>query len=292
MNKHKACRAVLGALLFGSIIGAPAAEAAAKDVNVQEAVKTGESDTKPHKAVVLSKAPPAYDAGQFCDSSDARYKTGKVFPYNPANIYKIYCQPGYITDLELHPGDRITYAGAGDTMRWIIDQAVANGAPHLYVKPVEEGTETNLVINTDRHSYQIVLASGDWHLPMASWSYKVEAAMEASQHREKAKLQAEKEKKTLLRWKKNLRYEVKVEEGKMPEWAPQKVYDDGVKTYLHFSGLSKTLPVLFIADGKTFKPANYRVVGNHFVMDGIFERAALKTPGRTVWLKNQAVRGE
>lgn len=292
MRSRKAYQAmILAALLFGGLCGTPTTEAAEQGIQEAVAEKQPESQaavTDERKMIVLPKAPPSYSIGYFYDSIDARWETNKEFPYNPDNVYKIYCQPGYITDVTLHTGDTITYAGAGDTVQWVLDKAEANGAPHVYIKPVKQGISTNLVINTDRHRYQLFLVAGDWHLPMVSWSYKIEEAMFAQQKETKEKLREVKENKSASRWKKNMLYEIKAQ-GKAPEWMPQKVYDDGEKTFIQFSDLSKTLPVLFIADKKQFKPANYRVKKNSFVVDGTFKKAALQTTDGIVWITNRAV---
>lgn len=289
MRSRKAYQAMtFAALLLGGLCGTPTTEAAEQVIQEVAEAKQPESQAAEmveRKMIVLPKAPPSYSIGYFYDSIDARWETNKEFPYNPDNVYKIYCQPGYITDIVLHAGDTITYAGAGDTVQWVLDKAEANDAPHVYIKPVKQGISTNLVINTDRHQYQLLLVAGDWHLPMVSWSYNVEDAISAQQQEAKEKLRDAKENQSALRWKKNLLYEIKAQGGKKPEWMPKKVYDDGDKTFIEFNDLSKTLPVLFIADKKQLKPANYRVQKN----DGTFKKAALQTTDGRVWITNRAV---
>jgi hypothetical protein len=51
--------------------------------------------------------------------------------------------------------------------------------------------------------------------------------------------------------------------------------------------LSKEAPVLFILDGKKKKLANYRIQGNSFVVDGVFEKIVLMYGKKTVVITNQ-----
>jgi type IV secretion system protein VirB9 len=230
---------------------------------------------------------PSYGAGGFHDAIEARWATNKVFPYNPNNVYKIYCRPGYITDLALKEGETITYIGAGDTVQWVIDTTTANGAPHVYIKPVREGVSANLIINTNKHSYQLLLASVDWYIPMVSWSYWVEdeiALIERLEQERENRMREQKE--MIFEWEKNYRYKIKAQ-GKKPAWTPKKVHDDGVRTFIQFNDLSKEAPVLFILDGKQKKPANYRIQGNSFVVDGVFKKIVLMYGKKTVVITNQ-----
>lgn len=96
-----------------------------------------------------------------------------VFPYQTNNIYQIYLQEGYITDIRLEQGESIKYVGGGDTTRWIIDTSTTgsnfNKVSHVFIKPVQRGISTNIVINTDRRVYQLTLISGSNYNPMVSW---------------------------------------------------------------------------------------------------------------------------
>lgn len=267
--------ALLCAALSTGVFYAPCQASANADVQAAEAaqkqVSAEESQTR--QTIRLPKASPAYGKGYFYDALDARWETIKSFPYGPDNVYKIYCQPGFVTDIALHEGDTLTYAGAGDTARWMIDQAMSGGAPHVYIKPVQEGIQTNLILNTDRHSYQLQLVAGDWHLPIVRWSYQVEQAIAAERESEKEQTRKTKQQ---LRWKKNYRYKIKPQGGKAPKWTPKKVYDDGEKTVVEFGDLKEEMPVLFVLNGADMQPANYRVRGNTFVVDGVFKRAVLR----------------
>jgi len=73
--------------------------------------------------------------------------------------------------------------------------------------------------------------------------------------------------------------------GDRPRWTPQRVYTDGVKTYIQFpsasfAGSEAPALVSLARDGGLFsKPTqelvNYRVIGDRYVVDQVIDRAAL-----------------
>lgn len=77
-------------------------------------------------------------------------------------------------------------------------------------------------------------------------------------------------------------YEIR---GDHPRWTPQRVYTDGVKTYIQFpsasfAGSEAPALVSLARDGGLFsKPTqelvNYRVIGDRYVVDQVIDRAAL-----------------
>ena len=87
-----------------------------------------------------------------------------IFKYKSSDMYKIFCKVGYITTIQLQPGEAISYLGAGDVKRWTIDQE-SNGTKDgenltiVMVKPFSENIKTNLIINTIERSYQFFLIS-------------------------------------------------------------------------------------------------------------------------------------
>ena len=70
-----------------------------------------------------------------------------TFRYAPNQLYKIYCRPGYLTDLALRKGETIKFVGGGDTSGWAVNNTTVDGVPHLYIKPIVDGTpDTNIII--------------------------------------------------------------------------------------------------------------------------------------------------
>ena len=73
-------------------------------------------------------------------------------------------------------------------------------------------------------------------------------------------------------------------EGDNPPWRPLHAFDDGKKVYIEFPrGISQgEMPPLFIVgpEGKTSELVNYRVRGNHMIVDRLFAAAELRLGDR------------
>lgn len=213
-------------------------------------------------------------SGFMQDGVNAQNDSQMVFTYGTNQIYKIYCKVGYLTDLQFKNGEKITFVGGGDTAKWMIDTADTNGTPHLYIKPINPTSTTNLIVNTSKHTYQIIATSGEWYNPMVSWSYSVEEQLAN-------KLQQKKDDQIItgnLRLTNpeqlNFNYTIKGD----VDWKPEMVFDDGEKTYIKFDTMAKKMPILFIKEPgkKVVSLVNYRIKDNYFIVDKVFEQAELR----------------
>lgn len=198
-----------------------------------------------------------------------------------------------VTDIELEPGEVVNSINLGDTARWNVEPAVtgmgSQQIQHVIVKPLDIGLKTNLIISTDRRGYRIELTStANQYYPHVSFSYpeKLLAAFEAQRMIEKQ----EKEKQSITTdtttgaktylGDLNFNYEVS---GSV-SWKPVRVFDDGRKTIIELPKKVEyaKAPALMLlskkgglfSDEKT-DIINYRLQGNRYVVDGIFETAIL-----------------
>lgn len=75
----------------------------------------------------------------------------------------VVCAPLYGSDIALQPGEVIRQVMLGDASRWKVSPGTSgsgeNTVAHIVVKPSDAGLSTNLVIHTDRRSYNIRLVS-------------------------------------------------------------------------------------------------------------------------------------
>lgn len=208
------------------------------------------------------------------DAVNAQGNSTMVFAYAPNQLYKIYCRVGYLTDLAFKPGEKITFVGGGDTSAWMIDSTEVDGTPHLYIKPIQPNATTNLIVNTTKHSYQIIANAGDWYNPMVRWSYSSEEQL-ARQLQVKAdeKIYTGSLDVTSPEHL-NFAYEIKGDR----DWKPSMVFDDGKKTYIKFDRLNNQMPVLFIKEPnrKEVTLVNYKVKDNCFIVDKVFKEAQLR----------------
>lgn len=204
----------------------------------------------------------------------ASYGVEVEFKYEPHETYQIYCQDGFVTDIKFQPGEKVTYVGAGDTTRWVIDRSSAGAGAlrqeHVYVKPIKRGLSTNIIINTNMRNYQIHAISGNQYNPMVSWVVETSTDQLNRMVREK---QVE---NILTVDARNMHFDYKINESGY-SWSPAQVFDDGQKTYLKMkpemrSGIA---PVFMVSEHGKKILVNYRVVGGYYVVDRIFDEGLL-----------------
>ena len=119
------------------------------------------------------------------DAKNAQGNSTMLFAYAPDQIYKIYCRTGYLTDIALKKGEKVSFIGGGDTSSWAVNSTTVDGTPHIYIKPVVQTSTTNLIITTDKRSYQLILNTSDWYNPMVKWTYGQEEAQAAFYQKQK-----------------------------------------------------------------------------------------------------------
>jgi P-type conjugative transfer protein TrbG len=229
----------------------------------------------------------------------------QVYPFADGALYQVYASPGQVTDIALQEGEQLVGSGpvaAGDTVRWIIGDTESGSANtkrvHILVKPTRPDVITNLVINTDRRTYHMELRSTErTYMASVSWIYPQDQLIALRRQNALADaaipIEANLDVDSI-----RFRYAI---EGDNPPWRPLHAFDDGKKVYIEFPrGISQgEMPPLFIVgpEGKTSELVNYRVRGNHMVVDRLFAAAELRlgdhgserrvrivrTDGRLIW---------
>jgi type IV secretion system protein VirB9 len=229
----------------------------------------------------------------------------QVYPFADGALYQVYAAPGQVTDIALQEGEQLVGSGpvaAGDTVRWIIGDTESGSANakkvHILVKPTRPDVITNLVINTNRRTYHIELRSTErTYMASVSWIYPQDQLI--ALRRQNALADAAMPIEANLDVD-SIRFRYAIE-GDNPPWRPLHAFDDGKKVYIEFPrGISQgEMPPLFIVgpEGKTSELVNYRVRGNHMVVDRLFAAAELRlgdrgserrvrivrTDGRLIW---------
>ena len=207
----------------------------------------------------------------------------QIYPFSDGALYQVYASPGEITDIALQDGEQLVGSGpvaAGDTVRWIIgdtESGVGNTRKtHIMVKPTRADLMTNLVINTDRRTYHLELRSTEkTYMASVSWQYPQDELIALRRQNVAAEAAAPIDVGLDLA-KLNFRYAI---EGDPAPWRPLRAFDDGRKVYVEFPrGISQgEMPPLFIigAAGDS-QLVNYRVRGNHMIIDRLFAAAELR----------------
>lgn len=220
-------------------------------------------------------------------SDDGRimYPFGQYLP-------KLTCTVMRVCDIQLQPGELVTGKPvAGDTARWMMSKQVSGAGDkaitHVIVKPTDTNIQTNVIITTDRRTYQIELSSSaneKDYLNMIGFYYPEEITSEWD---ESAKLKAREQKahdslvaaELPVGAADRLDFDYSIDGGSDVSFKPTRVYNDGLKTYIQLpDGVPMSeAPVLLLID-KDNKPAivNYRAkTPTLYEVDKLFDKAML-----------------
>lgn len=224
--------------------------------------------------VYLVNPGPQKKVGYTQDAVNAQGNSTMLFAYSPSQLYKIYCRQGYLTDIELKQGEKVKFVGGGDTSAWSVIANDVNGVPHVYIKPVVDTSTTNLIITTDKHSYQLIVNTSDWYNPIVKWTYHAEDQAEKT-------VQTAKEDKlvtsTINTNPSNLDFAYDVKK-KNTDLTPSAVFSDGKQTFIKFDESLKKAPVIFIKGKNRKQPVmvNYTIKYNCVMVDSLFEEVELR----------------
>ena len=214
-----------------------------------------------------------YDLSYTQDGANSQGNSTVIFRYAPNQLYKIYCRVGYLTDLSLKKGETISFVGGGDTSAWAVNSSTVDGVPHIYVKPTVETSNTNLIVTTNKRSYQLILNTSSWYNPMVTWTYGREEQAEAL-------AQIQKEERTVngtfngnydslhfgYDWSDDSEYKIET------------VFDDGERTYIKFRKLPARIPAVFIKEKgkKGVSMVNFTTKNNGYTLDRVANEINLR----------------
>lgn len=212
----------------------------------------------------------------------------QVYPYSDGALYQVYAAPGQITDIALAAGEQLVGAGpvaAGDTVRWVIGDTESGTGPtkriHILVKPTRPDLVTNLVVNTDRRTYHVELRSTEkTYMASVSWAYAQDQLI-ALRRQNAAAVAGTAVASGVDINALNFRYKI---EGDTPPWRPLRAFDDGRQVFIAFpTGISQgeMPPLWVIGPAGGAELVNYRIQGNHMVVDRLFAAAELRLGGET-----------
>lgn len=213
-------------------------------------------------------------------ANPVRLNNGKVVFVLGATMPTVIAAPWHISDIELEPGEAIMDILVGDSSRWMVETGTSGSAKgdisHVFVKPVDAGLSTTLVITTSKRVYHLKLVSRKSETtPYVAFLYPEQA------------LALQRQAQTTQYWQSvdvdgkkfdmsNLNFNYKVT-GRAA-WKPVQVYDAGGKTYLKLpDNLTGEIPVLLVLQGSQETLVNYRYRNNTFEVDGVFEKLVLVT---------------
>jgi len=271
-----------GTPILPSISNAPAPGKASSEVP---------RDFQPKRDIVLN--PTGLDALLISRDWEASHNIpaigndGRVVYTYGAGLPIVVCAPLHVCMVELEPGEKIIgEPHIGDSVRWEVAPTASGSGPDstpiLIIKPRISGLDTTMVVPTDRRAYYIRLQSKPAeYVARVAFTYPEDhnrqwqvflAKQHEQEQQEKTHRVAELPNNAIenLYWK----YAIK---GGSPSTRPVHVLDDGVKTYIQMpeEAIHRELPVLVVKAPGGSEMVNYRVKDNIYIVDRLFDRAAL-----------------
>jgi P-type conjugative transfer protein TrbG len=216
-------------------------------------------------------------------------KDGRVMYAYGGGLPIVVCAPLHVCILELEPGEKIVgEPHIGDSIRWEISPSVSGSGPDaiplIIIKPRIAGLDTTMVVPTDRRAYYVRLESKpNEYVARVAFSYPEDSKQKWQEYLAKQREAEQQEKiaaervaelpNTALE-KMYWNYEIK---GGDVSTRPLHVMDDGAKTYIQMPAetIHRELPVLVVKGPNGSEMVNYRVKDNMYIVDRLFDRAAL-----------------
>ena len=223
------------------------------------------------------------------------YKTARqvIYAYDQGPAPVVDCEPLRTTDIQLQAGETITDVAMGDTERWMATPASSGDpsdpVPHLAVKPQGPGISTNLTIYTTKHIYHLALRSRPGHAMQEVEFYYPDELLAAMKKADEAAAQAQAKAGSGTDVDPpgavvpvaavdpgQLNFSYKISGPQMP-WKPVRAFDDGTHVYIQMPAGMKAseAPALMVAAGSGSQMVNYRVRGDYYVVDRLFDQAVL-----------------
>lgn len=129
----------------------------------------------------------------------------------------------------------------------------------------------NIVLVTERRTYLIEAQSsaGRIYAAQIAWRYSPPAAQQSA---------LEAPAGAAAQQSFNFAYRWRTTQGTRPVWFPERVYDDGRRTWIDFPAqvAAGDLPPLFLMTGEGLELVNYRVSGARYEIDRVFDSAELR----------------
>ena len=237
------------------------------------------------------------------------------YDYAPGTRYNVVAAAGYLTAIQLRPGERLLSLSCSDSQNYTVEKVQQGGGDAaqtlILVKPKNAGGQSNWVLTTDERTYFVdVLVNGEPNYQSAiAWHYPVDEVRLLAEEDESLRVQVEKGGNAFtpvmsdaavpataeatggvphvvgplgmdlddLNFEYAVLYQSRGRDGKekdatAPAWAPLRVFDDGLKTYLHLPEQARAweLPPLYALDHPDDREpilVNYRRSGDYLIAD-------------------------
>ncbi len=247
----------------------------------QNAIPTISQDTKP--LFTIEKNISSHNQLERANYSSPAVSP-KTFIYGQKRP-TIYCAPLYICDVSLEPDEVVQNILAGDTIRWKIVPALShtgtNQTVHVAMKPTEYNIETNVLITTNKRSYEWRLVSirEGSHIALTHANYDYpENEQSAWEKQQKALVSSQKIADVSISPEQlNFNYKINCNWQSKP-FCPLRVFDDKRQVYIQMpsSFRHRQAPVLLLWDvNHQTSLVNYRLQDDYYIVNTLFQQAIL-----------------
>ena len=221
-------------------------------------------------------------------SQPAVGRDGRILYSFGAGLPTVVCAPLRVCMIELQAGEKLVgEPHIGDSVRWNLAPALyGNGETAtsvIVLKPQAPGLDTNLLITTDRRAYYLrLLSKPDDYVARVAFAYPDEEENERKWREHLAQQKEQSRRASQIaelppNALESMCFDYRVKGGD-DSTRPVRVFDDGKKTYIQMGPVAKNreVPALVIIgpDGKQ-EMVNYRVKDDMYIVDRVFDRAAL-----------------
>lgn len=192
----------------------------------------------------------------------------RMVDFVPDQVVRVEAAPGYQLMIELAPDERVENVAVGDSGAW---QVTANKrGDRLFVKPVQTGVTTNMIVITDVRLYSFELAPLAEPQPDMAYSIRFRYPAPASVVPVDVVASG--------------RYKV----GGNTSLRPSGMYDDGVHTYIEWPA-DRALPAIYAIDGNGKEMlVNGMMRDGRMVIDSVQQRLVFRIDGRRATAERKA----
>lgn len=220
---------------------------------------------------------------------------GKVDPriktviYSDKDVYVVHSHYGYGTHIRFSPDEHIVHITIGDSIAW----QVTPEANNLFLKPMEDNADTNLIVLTNKRVYNFELhaqeaenASDPTLTFQVSFVYPEEALAERLAKLKKMQRHKQQEvipdnNNSAMNW--NFDYVKKGSE----DIAPIRVFNDEKFTYFQFAENIETPAIFQVAKDKSESLINFHVRGKYIVVERVAEQFILRHGNQATCIFNK-----
>lgn len=241
-----------------------------------------------HATFSLGNNPEVVKAYQtFSKNGQANAIQSKGFvtlPYDGYSHPIIACQPLHLCVVQLEQNETINNIELGDAAHWLVSTALIGteqrGSYQIAIKPKAYNIATDMVITTNKRTYNIGLVSKQGeNTHVTNFYYPEESLQQAVAHTQAFTRQQNQDPVVDTKTKvemDHLHFNYRVR-GDYPAWRPQQVFDDGNKTFIRMPAISAhvDLPVLYLLKQHQQQLVNYRYKRPYYVIDALFKKAVL-----------------